>query len=917
MRLSNWLLVNWLGIALTTLCASFQAHAVEQQTIVFPAIPLKTFGDQPFSVNATASSGLIVQFTSQTTAVCTVSGITVTLLSVGTCTIAADQLGNSSFFPASQVVQSFLVNAFSKIQSAPLSTLVFSNAVSMSAITGSVNISIAGGEYSIGCTKDFVSVPGTISAGSLLCLRHLSSVVPLTSTITTVTVGQTVTMFESQTEPPDTTPEQFHFNDVTNVALGSSIVSLPVPIQGINVPSPVSVTGGEYSIGCTDTFTSNPGTVSKGDSVCIRLTAASSFTAVQTATLTVGGLSDQFSTLTRSNVDTSGFSEALTRIPGIDSVDKLYRDPTSAVRIIATTATGFAVSEDAGLTWTNRGFIDGTTNAVIPNLSGLTVDTSVPGRWYGMTKNQLYRSADYGKTWTSMGLDPLESELLCMGVSPVNPQFLVIARTNMPQSYSINFYVSQTGGGSWSLVTTSLPVNYKGCEFAFDKISSDSFLFLNGSDNTTIYRVNTTSKTVVTVHTPTFETTSPSISSRAKSQDTKSSSQLWLFTQCVEDFNSINKCQAQLTVDSSADGGQTISRRSAGSLGVTVTSYIGTPNMPPMFRLKDFSVDAWLGTKMGIISDLLDRFDQPLPTFPPRVVLESVSGGSSWQRRPLPDGVTTPSSVLAMSTDGDGALLASTEKGIYRKRFGEDEWQNSSVGLKAPTVSVVAASRASSTTILIGTAEAGLYLTTNGGNTWNSANKGLPPFSNIASGCFDSDSDMLGYAVVGTRLFRTTDRATTWTSPPSDPPLTNVRGVYCPRGKPNVVYAAGSGGLFTLARSDNAGLTWTNIDGLDGAAVNSLAPSPGTDTIFVAASSGLFRSTTSDALTKVSSAVFTRVAVSPTNLQNVYAVTPGDSLGNGIYGNWFFVNFTVIFPLLRDNPVIQYFQLEHERYGAV
>ena len=31
----------------------------------------------------------------------------------------------------------------------------------------------------------------------------------------------------------------------------------------------------------------------------------------------------------------------------------------------------------------------------------------------------------------------------------------------------------------------------------------------------------------------------------------------------------------------------------------------------------------------------------------------------------------------------------------------------------------------------------------------------------------------------------------------------------------------------------------------------------------------------------------------------------------------FFVNFTVIFRLLRDNPVIQYFQLEHERYRAV
>ena len=31
----------------------------------------------------------------------------------------------------------------------------------------------------------------------------------------------------------------------------------------------------------------------------------------------------------------------------------------------------------------------------------------------------------------------------------------------------------------------------------------------------------------------------------------------------------------------------------------------------------------------------------------------------------------------------------------------------------------------------------------------------------------------------------------------------------------------------------------------------------------------------------------------------------------------FFIDFTGIFPLLRDNPVIQYFWFEHERYRAV
>jgi hypothetical protein len=28
---------------------------------------------------------------------------------------------------------------------------------------------------------------------------------------------------------------------------------------------------------------------------------------------------------------------------------------------------------------------------------------------------------------------------------------------------------------------------------------------------------------------------------------------------------------------------------------------------------------------------------------------------------------------------------------------------------------------------------------------------------------------------------------------------------------------------------------------------------------------------------------------------------------------WFFINCTVIFPLLQDNPAIHYFRLEHER----
>jgi len=79
------------------------------QTINFPPIPDHTFGDAPFTISATASSGLTVSFNSQTLPVCTVSGNTVTIVHGGTCTIQATQAGNGSYQPATPVSRSFQV----------------------------------------------------------------------------------------------------------------------------------------------------------------------------------------------------------------------------------------------------------------------------------------------------------------------------------------------------------------------------------------------------------------------------------------------------------------------------------------------------------------------------------------------------------------------------------------------------------------------------------------------------------------------------------------------------------------------------------------------------------------------------------------------------------------------------------------
>jgi len=88
---------------------SFTVHA-SPQTITFPAIATQAVG-ATLTLKATASSALIVKFTSNTTPVCTVSGTKATMLTAGTCTIEASQAGDDVYAPAKPVTQSFTVTA--------------------------------------------------------------------------------------------------------------------------------------------------------------------------------------------------------------------------------------------------------------------------------------------------------------------------------------------------------------------------------------------------------------------------------------------------------------------------------------------------------------------------------------------------------------------------------------------------------------------------------------------------------------------------------------------------------------------------------------------------------------------------------------------------------------------------------------
>ncbi|MBS1759296.1 MAG: hypothetical protein JST23_04150 [Bacteroidetes bacterium] len=89
---------------------TFAADALSQ-TITFPAIPNKYYGDPPFLPTATASSGLPVSFTiiSGPASIDPITNM-LSILDIGTITVRASQAGNNVYDTAAYITNSFSVN---------------------------------------------------------------------------------------------------------------------------------------------------------------------------------------------------------------------------------------------------------------------------------------------------------------------------------------------------------------------------------------------------------------------------------------------------------------------------------------------------------------------------------------------------------------------------------------------------------------------------------------------------------------------------------------------------------------------------------------------------------------------------------------------------------------------------------------
>src|ERR1039458_4712566 len=194
----------------TAATAVNQSFQVTQglQTITFGALTNEPFGTPPFTVSATASSGLPVSFASTSPKACRVSGSTVTLVAVGQCSIQANQLGNANYLPAPPVTEAFQVTkaaqtiSFGPLANQPFGTLPFT--VSATASSG-LAVSFASTTKTIctvsGDTVALVAVGKCTIYATQAGNADYSAATPVSQTFQVTKASQTITFGPLANQP--------------------------------------------------------------------------------------------------------------------------------------------------------------------------------------------------------------------------------------------------------------------------------------------------------------------------------------------------------------------------------------------------------------------------------------------------------------------------------------------------------------------------------------------------------------------------------------------------------------------------------------------------------------------------------------------------------------------------------------------
>ncbi len=116
---------------------------------------------------------------------------------------------------------------FTDINDVPMSQIQISNEIRISGITGSIEVSVEKGSYSVNGTA-FTSKQGMVKNGDRIRLRHTSARTLAAETNTTLTIGGVSDTFSSKTSYPESglsSPDDFNFQSKIGVECGKHIIS--------------------------------------------------------------------------------------------------------------------------------------------------------------------------------------------------------------------------------------------------------------------------------------------------------------------------------------------------------------------------------------------------------------------------------------------------------------------------------------------------------------------------------------------------------------------------------------------------------------------------------------------------------------------------------------------------------------------
>jgi hypothetical protein len=147
------------------------ASGKSQQTITFvePAAP--TYGDDPVTLDVTTSAtGLVPTLATTDTAVCNVSGFTVTFVAAGKCTITATQSGDDDYAPADPVTRTITIAqrvlSLSGTRVYDATTSVAADVLTISGLFGSEEL-VLGGSAALPSSDAGVTRPLTVTGITL------------------------------------------------------------------------------------------------------------------------------------------------------------------------------------------------------------------------------------------------------------------------------------------------------------------------------------------------------------------------------------------------------------------------------------------------------------------------------------------------------------------------------------------------------------------------------------------------------------------------------------------------------------------------------------------------------------------------------------------------------------------------------